>query len=77
MRHWKRVCRYACSDRIPHRSLIIAAVVGSILNVINQGDAFVLSGSIDWTKLVLTFAVPYFVSTYGAVSYKLKVRDDQ
>ena len=31
-----------------------------------------LSGmTIDLTKLLLTYLVPYFVSTYGAVSYRL------
>ena len=31
-----------------------------------------LSGmTIDLTKLLLTYLVPYFVNTYGAVSYRL------
>ena len=33
----------------------------------------VAGGPIDWIKILLTFAVPYCVSTYGAVSYRLKV----
>jgi len=51
---------------------VVALVVGTVLNVINQGDAMLAGGPIDWTKLLLTFAVPYCVSTYGAVSYHLK-----
>ena len=49
----------------------MALVVGTILNLINQGDALLGGGPLDWTKIVLTFAVPYCVATYGAVSYRL------
>jgi hypothetical protein len=43
-------------------------VVGSILNIINQGDALVLSVAIDWWKLLLTYCVPFCVATFGAYS---------
>ena len=51
------------------RSVRTALVVGVILVAINQGDVL-LSG--DWAavsgwKIVLTFFVPYCVSTYAAV----------
>jgi hypothetical protein len=67
----KLILRYSLSDGIPTRSLWVAIIVGTILNVINQGDAFVTGGSINWAKIVLTYIVPYVVSTYGAVSYRL------
>lgn len=51
--------------------MAVALVVGAILNAINQGDVLLGSGEIDWVKIILTFAVPYFVATYGAVSYRL------
>ena len=60
----------ALADGIPKRSLGVAAVVGSILNLINQGDTIFSGGNINWLKLVLTYAVPYLVATYGAVSYQ-------
>ncbi len=69
---WRAACHCAISDGVPRRSLVVALVVGSVLNLINQGDALLAGGPIDWTKLLLTFAVPYCVSTYGAVSYHLK-----
>jgi hypothetical protein len=53
------------------RSLIVTLVVGSVLNLINQGHALLTGGPIDWTKFLLNFVVPYCVSTYGAVSYRL------
>lgn len=52
------------------RSLLVALVVGSILNLINQGDALLGLTSINWLKIGLTYLVPYAVSTYGAVSYQ-------
>jgi hypothetical protein len=51
--------------------LFAALIVGTILNLINQGDALFGDGRINWTKVILTFAVPYCVATYGAVSYRL------
>jgi hypothetical protein len=70
---WREACRCCISDGVPLRSLIVALVVGTVLNLINQGDALIAGGPLDWVKALLTFAVPYCVSTYGAVSYHLKV----
>ena len=49
-------------------SLIVAVVVGSILNVINQGDALTGGGEVNWLKAGLTYCVPFCVSMYGAWS---------
>jgi hypothetical protein len=68
---WKLACVCAVSDGVPRRSLYVALVVGTLLNLINQGDAFLGMTSINWLKLVLTYCVPYAVCTYGAVSYRL------
>ena len=40
--------------------------------VLNQGDTLLSGQRLDVAKLVLTYVVPYIVSTYGAVSYHLK-----
>jgi len=69
---WKLACRYAISDGVPRRSLCVALIVGTVLNLINQGDALLGMASINWLKLVLTYCVPYAVCTYGAVFYQLK-----
>lgn len=63
--------RYALSDGIPLRSFYVALIVGTILNLINQGDALFGAASIQWLKVALTYVVPYAVSTYRAVSYRL------
>ena len=67
----KLACRCAISDGTPLRSFYVAVVVGTILNFINQGDALIGAAPINWIKIVLTYFVPYVVSTYGAVSYQL------
>jgi hypothetical protein len=73
---FKSICKLAClcaiSDGVPRRSLYVALIVGTVLNVINQGDAFLGMAPINWVKLVLTYCVPYAVCTYGAVSYQLR-----
>lgn len=71
---WQLACMCAVSDGVPRRSLYVALIVGTILNLINQGDALLGAGSINWLKLVLTYCVPYLVCSYGAVSYRLKAK---
>jgi hypothetical protein len=70
-----RVWLYMTTGGVPKRSAAVAAVVGTVLNLINQGDALVTGGPIDWLKIALTYAVPYLVSTYGAVSYRMAAND--
>lgn len=48
------------------RSLIVAAVIGTILNAINQGDALVGAGDVVLWKLLLTYFVPFAVASYGS-----------
>lgn len=62
---------YTVSDGVPKRSLLVALVIGTILNLINQGDALVTGAALNTSKLLLTYLVPYCVSTYGAVSFRL------
>ena len=63
--------RYSVADGVPLRSLVVVLIVGTILNVINQRDALLAAAPINFTKCLLTFAVPYCVATYGAVSYRM------
>ena len=69
---WKLAFAYSIADGVPRRSLWVALVVGTILNLINQGDALAAGRHLDLTKLALTYFVPYFVCTYGAVSFRLR-----
>lgn len=71
MSRWSRFFTLCLSDGIPKRSLGVALIVGTILNLINQGDALFGGADLNFTKIILTFAVPYCVATYGAVSYRI------
>ena len=58
---------------IVRRSLKVAVLVGTILALINHGDRM-LSGSLDGEaalKIVLTYLVPYCVSTWASVQTAL------
>lgn len=58
-------------------ALKVAIVVGLALNAINQGDVLFFDGELDITKALLTFLVPYLVSTHGAVSARLRHTERQ
>ncbi len=65
-------CALCAIRHIPmlKRSLIVAAVVGTILTLLNQGDVF-FSGSWNsalYWKVPITYCVPFCVATYGALS---------
>jgi hypothetical protein len=50
--------------------LTLSVVVGSVLALINHGDAL-LGGRVDgprWTRIALTYMVPYLVSTWSSVA---------
>lgn len=59
------ICRRAC---------LVALVVGTVLNLINQGEIIFTGGGIDATKLVLTYLVPFFVSANGVFSGRKMVQ---
>lgn len=67
------ICRCCVSEGVPRRSLAVALVVGTILNLINQGDALLAGGDLNAAKALLTILVPYCVATYGTVSYRLRM----
>ena len=69
---WPRLWHYASTEGVPQRSLKVALVVGTLLVLINQGDAIFGSARLSWLKLIATYIVPYLVSTYGAVAVRMK-----
>lgn len=71
MNMWRRVFVLVMSEGVPMRALLVALVIGTILNVINQGDAFVDGTPVNWIKLALTYLTPYLVCTHGAVAARL------
>lgn len=66
------VLRCALSGGTPRRAATLAAVVGSILVIINQWDACFGQVPFDWAKVGLNYLVPYLVSTYTSISKDLQ-----
>ena len=64
-------CRACLSGGVPRRSLFVALVVGTALNLINSGPALFGGGHIDVATAIMNYIVPYCVATYGAVSLRL------
>ncbi len=65
--------RYCISNGVPRRSLIVAVIIGTVINLINQGDVLVTGGDLNWLKIGLSYILPYCVATYGAVSVQMKM----
>jgi hypothetical protein len=63
-----KALRQAMSPASARRSLAVAAIVGTALNAINQGDVWLVGGALDYWKMALTYLVPFCVATYGAWS---------
>ena len=63
-----RVLRRVLRPPILTRSLMVAIVVGTLLNAINQGPELWRGDPVVVWKLALTYAVPFLVSSYGAFS---------
>ena len=49
----------------------VAAVVGVILNVINQGPSMWSGSGISWWHVILNFTVPFCVSAYSAAKNQM------
>ena len=62
----KEAMRATFSGPAVRRSLWVALIVGTILNAINQGDALAAGTGIVVWKLLLTYAVPFAVASYGS-----------
>lgn len=56
-------------------SLRVALVVGTILNILNQGQAVLDGGAVSWFQLVTNYLVPYCVATYSAAKNEMARSD--
>ena len=55
---------------VVRRAVVIALIVGTVLAIINHGD-FMLEGTLgegSIKKILLTYLVPYCISTYSSAS---------
>lgn len=61
------IIEIALSDGIPRRAFKVALVMGTILNAVNHGDVILAGDPLPWIKIITTYCLPYFVSSWGAV----------
>ena len=67
MKDWMHLC---VSGGVPGMALKTSLAVGTILILINHCDALLVGNYPSTWKVILTYTVPYCVSTFGAVSQK-------
>ena len=60
----------AFGDGTPKKAALTALVVGSVLTGINHGDLLAAGQFPPLSKVLLTYLVPYCVTTWGAVTGK-------
>lgn len=63
----KEFMNLAISDGTPRKAFFTACVVGTILTIINHLDTIMLGDMPPLIKIVLTYCVPYCVTTWGSV----------
>ena len=56
----------------PFKAFVTACFVGTIMTTINHGDQIYNGNYPHPLKIILTFCVPYFVTTWGAITGKLQ-----
>jgi hypothetical protein len=57
-------------DGTPKKALITALIVGTLLTTINHGDMIIAGQMPPLIKVLLTYCVPYCVTTWGAFTGK-------
>jgi len=73
-----RFAKHATEKTCVLRSLKVALLVGTVLAFINHYDA-ILSGSlssVELVKVLVTYAVPYSVATFGSASQAMQMDSD-
>ena len=62
----REALRMTLGGRSVRRSLLVSLVVGTALNLINQGPELLGGLKPVWWKLGLTYLVPFLVASYGS-----------
>ncbi|WP_229855129.1 nitrate/nitrite transporter NrtS [Candidatus Sulfurimonas marisnigri] len=74
MKYFKIYGEIVISPNVINRALKVSLIVGTILNLINQGETLVTLdiANLNFIKLGLTYLVPYGVTTYTATAMKVE-----
>ena len=70
-----KALRLAKRPDIVKRSLGVSLILGTVLNLINQGDALFSTDELNIWKGLLTYMVPYLVTSYGSVMSLIKLEE--
>ena len=62
----KNLLRAARSRKVVLNAVRVSLVVGSVLNLINQGNELLSGSGVSWVHILLNYVVPYCVSSYSA-----------
>ncbi|MFT2089704.1 nitrate/nitrite transporter NrtS [Paraglaciecola sp. 2405UD69-4] len=57
-------------------AIYISIIVGSLLTLINQGEAFWGDAELNWFKVITTYMVPFCVSMYSSIMAAKEVAKD-
>ncbi|MGE3795858.1 MAG: nitrate/nitrite transporter NrtS [Dehalococcoidia bacterium] len=66
--------RTALAPSIARTAVRIALVVGTLLNVINQGAQWLRGDDVSWVGAALNYFVPYCVASISAAKHELAGR---
>lgn len=58
--------RLIVKPRIITNSVCVALVVGTLLNLVNQGEQLLTGVGIEWPRVLLNYVVPFCVASYSA-----------
>lgn len=61
-----------CRRHVALAALKVSLVVGTILNLVNQGDRLLNGEALKWGQIALNYFVPYCVSSYSAARAVLR-----
>jgi len=73
MSHLPALVRYALQPAVLKTSIKTALLVGTLLGVINHYE-HLLNGTLtraEWIQILITYCVPFLVSSYAAGRYAL------
>lgn len=67
----------ASSPAVVKGSLKISAMMGTVLNVVNQYDRVAAGEGLAMGGLVFNYVVPFLVATIGATLHACRTQDEQ
>lgn len=74
MLSWREILGLAFERFMVVRSLKLALLVGTALNLLNQGGALLTGalGEVIWWKFVVTYVIPFLVGSYTGTVARLR-----